>query len=374
MAPPAAGGALSAEDPSSSPPRVVILGPERQARGGIASVATAWLASPAMAGVDIEYFPTMKEGSRAVKAAHMAGQQARFMGRLARGWRPDLVHVHLSYHTSFYRKALYIEQALAVGLRVVAHVHAPDLEGFAAAGPQHRAAMKHVFGRVHRVVVLSEAMARTLRQLCGDGIRLEVIYNPVAIDKGAAPRPATAAPVCLFMGEIGDRKGTFDLVDAMPAVLAQVPGARFRFGGNGDVAGLKARLADRGVAGSADVLGWVSGEAKQAEFAGASVYCLPSYHEGLPMSVLEAMAAGLPVLSTPIAGIPEAVIDGQTGALVPPGDVAGLSAALRRLLGDGAYARILGQAGLDRARRLFDADVVVGQVRALWQTLLDEVA
>ena len=279
----------------------------------------------------------------------------------------------MSYFTSFYRKALYLTEAKALGIPVVAHVHAPDLEGFAASRRVHAQALTRLFHAVDRVVVLSEAMAQTVRQLTGSQTRIEVIYNPVRLAEfSRAERPASAPPTCLFMGKVGDRKGTFDLAAAVPAVLERVPDARFVFGGNGAVDELSERLEALGVAGSCAVLGWVSGDAKRAAFADASVYCLPSYHEGLPMSILEAMGGSLPVVSTPIAGIPESVVDGETGFLVQPGDVEALADRLAVLLSDPVRARSMGAAGHALAAERFDVDVVVASVRHLWETLVEE--
>ena len=362
---------------SSPEPRRIqaaVVGPDLSGRGGISTVANLWLGSTSWGACEVQYVPTMVDVGHPVRrVAHMAMQQSRFVGRLARGWRPDVLHVHLSYFTSFYRKLFYIEQARAVGIPVLVHVHAPDLGGFAEARRVHAEALKAVFHQVSRVVVLSEDMARLVHGITGEDTRTEVIYNPVRIaDFGGKPRPADAPPTCLFMGMVGDRKGTFDLAEAVPRVLEQVPDARFVFGGNGEVERLNARLAELGVADRCDVLGWVSGEDKDRAFAEATVYCLPSYHEGLPMSILEAMAGGLPVVSTPVAGIPEAVEDGVTGYLTEPGDVDALADRLIRLLGDGAHASDLGAAAVARAQRLFDVDVVVGQVVDLWNTVLDE--
>lgn len=356
------------------PIHAAVVGPDLGAQGGISTVADLWLGSSAWGDATVEYFPSMRDtGSALERALHMARQQARFVARLARGWRPDVVHVHLSYFTSFYRKSLYLTEAKALGIPVVAHVHAPDLEGFADARRLHGQALTRVFHAVDRVVVLSEAMAETVRDLTGPETRIEVIYNPVRLaDFAREPRAPDAPPTCLFMGKVGDRKGTFDLAAAVPLVLERVPEARFVFGGNGAVEELAARLEALGVAGSCSVLGWVSGDAKRAAFAEASVYCLPSYHEGLPMSILEAMGGGLPVVSTPIAGIPESVVDGETGFLVAPGDVEALADRLCSLLGDPTRAQAMGAAGHALAADRFDVDVVVGEVRRLWYTLTQE--
>jgi len=348
---------------------VAMIGPELDARGGIASVSRALLGAPALAAHTIDYVPTMRDGSGPRKALGVARRQAAFVARLARGWRPEVFHIHLSYYSSFYRKLAYFEQARATGAPVVVHVHAPDLHAFHHASSVHATAIRHVFTQADRVVALSDDMARTIHRLAGPGAAVDVIYNPVVLDGPPPVRAPDRTPVALFLGEIGQRKGTWDLVEAMPAVLSAVPGARFRIGGNGDEARLRDRVAALGIADSVDVLGWVTGADKARELATATLLTLPSYQEGLPMSILEAMGAALPVVSTPIAGIPEAVVDGETGYLVPPGDTEALADRLITLLAAPGAATRMGEAARTRAEAIFALDVVASELSALWCAL-----
>ncbi|RIK35056.1 MAG: glycosyl transferase family 1, partial [Chloroflexi bacterium] len=93
-------------------------------------------------------------------------------------------------------------------------------------------------------------------------------------------------------------------------------------------------------------------------------------YEGLPLAVLEAMAAGKPVIASAIPGTCEAVVDGETGLLVPPADPAALAAAIRQLLADPARARCLACAGLARVRQEFSVEVMVQRVAQVYETLL----
>jgi len=353
---------------------ISMIGPHLDAQGGIATVARTWLGADALADVDVTYVGTVgSDPNMAKKALDMAANQAKFAARLARGWRPDLFHIHLSYFKSFYRKLAYFEEACATGRPVLVHLHAPDLDSFHDASRIHAAAMDRMFSRASRVVCLSQAMANTVRAWCPPETRLEVVHNPVDMARFASPpRPPTDTPTVLFMGAIGDRKGTWDLLATIPGLLARVPGARFVLAGDGEVERLRAEVAAMGLTDKVEVPGWVSGDQIRALYAAADIYCLPSHHEGLPMSILEAMAAGLPVVSTPIAGIPESVIDGQTGFLVDPGDRGALEVRLGELLEGRDLRTRMGHAGLQLAAERFDVEVVVSQIRDLWQTVISE--
>lgn len=347
--------------------RVAVIGPALDAKGGIASVCRTWLGAPGLSDLELRYFPSVGEGSPLTKLRGALTDNARFLDALAGGYRPDLFHIHLSWHTSFYRKLAWFIEARRTGRPVIVHLHMPDIGAFFRTGRAHAAAMAWMFRRADRVVALTEAMAAELRALFGPGPRIEVLYNPVELEPlSAPPRPRTDHPTVLFLGEIGHRKGAFDLIAAAELVLAAAPGARFQLYGNGEVERARAEVAARGLSPAVEVPGWISGPARLEALRTAHLLVLPSYQEGLPMSILEAMGAGLPVVATPVGGVAEAVIDGETGALVQPGDVAGLAAALTRLVQDPALRLRQGAAGRRLAEERFDLDVITEQLRGLW--------
>ncbi len=359
--------------PAPAPPRplrVAIIGPALDAKGGIASVCRAWLGAPGLADLDLRFFPTVGDGDARAKLAGALAHNARFLDALVGGYRPDVFHIHLSWHTSFYRKLAYFLEARRTGRPVIVHLHMPDIGAFFRTGRAHAAAMGWMFRHADRVVALTEAMAAELRALFGPGPRIEVLYNPVELEPlSAPPRPRTDSPTVLFLGEIGQRKGAFDLIAAAAQVLAAAPSARFQLYGNGEVERARAEVAARGLTAQIEVPGWISGPARLEVLKAAHLLVLPSYQEGLPMSILEAMGAGLPVVATPVGGVAEAVIDGETGALVRPGDVDGLAAALTRLVGDPALRLRQGAAGRRLAEERFDLDVITEQLRAMWSAV-----
>ena len=127
-----------------------------------------------------------------------------------------------------------------------------------------------------------------------------------------------------------------------------------------------------GLAAQVEFLGWVAGEAKQAQLAQADVFVLPSYNEGLPVSLLEAMAYGVPVISTRVGGIPELVRDGIDGFLIEPGDRAALEDRLRRLAEDARLRQTMGDAARADIARRFDVARMVADTHAVYEACLRE--
>lgn len=156
------------------------------------------------------------------------------------------------------------------------------------------------------------------------------------------------------IGRFSEQKGMLLLVQAMALAVPRAPGLHLTLVGDGELRGaIEAEIARRNLAAHVRLTGWLDEAGVRAELAGAHALVLPSFAEGLPMVVMEAMAAARPVLATAIAGVPELVVPGQTGWLVPAGDVGGLADAMVALaaapadqlaaMGVAGRARVLGR-------------------------------
>jgi len=173
----------------------------------------------------------------------------------------------------------------------------------------------------------------------------------------------------LFLGRIERRKGIFDLLDAVAALRAHIPDLELVCAGDGDP-GPVARYAERlGIEDAVSLPGWVGSAEKQSLMNLAAVYVLPSYAEGLPVSLLEAMAAGVPVAATSVGGIPDVVADGINGFLFTPGDSATLQRLLRRLMHDAELGKRMALAARETVRLRFSAEHVLAQLDKLYGDL-----
>jgi glycosyltransferase involved in cell wall biosynthesis len=229
---------------------------------------------------------------------------------------------------------------------------------------------------VHRYIAVSQAMADEMaRDRVVARRKLRVVRNSVAVERFRTLPAATLRgeltggidrPVVLVLARLNLRKGIGTLIEA----AALVPEMAFAVAGEGDDRPLfESMIRERGLADRVRLLGQRSDI--PSLFASSDAFVLPSTREGLPLSVLEAMAAGVPVIATAIPGTDEVVSDEQSGLLFPPGDAGALARCLRRLLTDRELAARLGATARARVHAEFSAEGMAGRVEQVYQELLE---
>jgi glycosyltransferase involved in cell wall biosynthesis len=356
---------VAARRPPPPPLRVAHVGPDIAGRGGIPAVLRDLFASPLADAHRLEFIATYGTATYGeVDSWRRAAVFARGLLRLAAwcaGRGPRLVHVHTATRGSWYRKGLCVLVARALGRPVILHVHAGpgDVAAFCARlGPLRRWLLARAFGAATRVISVSAAGAREVER--GLGVRgVAVVPNAAPLTRAVAPAAAVptdadadAGVGVVYLGGFANAvKGGQVLVDALPALLDAAPGVSV------SLAGLGAPPALDGPAGRVRWLGWMEEAPAAAALAGADIVVLPSLSEGLPVTLLEALVHGRPVVATRVGGMPEVITDDVDGVLVPPGDAAALAGAIAALAADPDRRRRLGRAARARAERLSHEEV-----------------
>ncbi|MFC3469861.1 glycosyltransferase family 4 protein [Massilia oculi] len=364
----------------TAPPRVLMVGTALGGRGGIASVVDVLRAEGLFEREGIVYVATHAEGRKLGSA--LRGLWRVGLVCIQARERPAIVHVHAGSHASFLRKSLVLLMARLGGARTVFHLHGGGFRRYAQvdAGPLLRRWIRHTLEASSRVIALSPGWAAWVRE-CAPRARVVVVPNPVPNPapnpvhpaSPAASEPAEAGRI-LFLGRLDPAKGVDELLQACAVLAARHPRLRLVLGGSGDLDWVRRRAGELGVANRVETPGWLDAAARDAQLARAWLFCLPSHAEGLPMSVLEAMAAGVPVVATRVGGIPEALADGALGLLVAPRDAPALACAIGRLLDDGPLHARLACAARAAVERHYSAGVVCAALAALYAQLLDERA
>lgn len=350
--------------------RIVMLGTSITTQGGVASVLLVYKTAGLFERQGVELIPTHADGGRWRKIIVFIQGFVRYLRLLFRG-RIAAVHVHTASRASFWRKSVFMMPAFLMGIPTILHLHGAEFVAFYEdeCGRIAKSIVRFVFNHARRVVVLSKTWQRWVNGVCNNP-NVCAIYNPVQLPATRTRFETRETQTLLFLGRLGERKGSYDLLRAVARISADFPDLKLLMGGDGEIETVREEAQRLGIGDRVDLLGWVRGSDKTTLLSRASVYVLPSYNEGLPMSVLEAMAAGLPIISTPIGGIPEAVTDGVEGYLVKPGDIDALAAALRRVLSDSNLRRQMGEAAWLKIESVFSVDRIVPQIEALYRELL----
>jgi glycosyltransferase involved in cell wall biosynthesis len=222
--------------------------------------------------------------------------------------------------------------------------------------------------RVDRYIAVSHELALFLqRTLRFPADRIRVVHNGILLAPYEHQVQHTAGNtfIVLTVARLDAQKGHRYLLEA----AAQLPGVSFVMAGAGpEEESLQRQAAEFGVADRVSFLG--HRDDVPVLLAGCDLFVLPSLFEGLPLAILEAMAAGKPVISSAVGGAPEVIVEGETGLLVPPADAATLAAGIRSLAADPNRRRRMGAAGRARVREMFSAETMVRKTVAVYNELL----
>jgi glycosyltransferase involved in cell wall biosynthesis len=294
--------------------------------------------------------------------------------RELRASRPEVFHAHLNWPLGC--SGGLLAAALSRVPAVVATVHLFSEFPRAVTVPVQRRVVPRIVGRY---VAVSRGVFNDIeRKLHVPPARIRYVPNGIATEDFSvlpAPDPAvrrqmagrTDLPIALTLARLDRQKGLSSLLRA----AALLPDVSFVIAGEGpERPALEAEARALGVSDRVSLLGFQRDPASL--LANADLFVLPSLLEGLPLSVLEAMAACRPVVATSVPGTDEIVSHGVTGLLVPPGNPTALAAAVRELLRDQALARRLALAGRELVRSRFTAGAMARSIGEVYQELLEE--
>ena len=299
-------------------------------------------------------------------------KRAPALARLLRRERPDVFHAHLSWQL-----ACKFPLAAAVLARVPAVIATVQLYVDAPLSTSSLVQLRAIGRGVGRYVAVSDDIAVSLRRdLRLPSGKVEVIHNAVDLSRfSAAPdrglrRTLTGddrTPLVLTAARLHEQKGIDVLIQAVPSI----PAAHFVIAGDGpDRRSLEKLARDLGVEERVTFLGARSDI--PALLCASDLFVLPSRYEGFPLALLEAMAAGVAVVATRIAGVDELVVGGETGYLVEAGDSAALASAITSLLADPDARRALATRGHDLVLQRHTAEAMTARVTRVYDELLAE--
>lgn len=355
-------------DPESPARRLVVhVGPARSAQGGIAAVLNSYAAYEdgfARLGYRLKFVSTG------------GGATSGKLGKFFMGWfefvrivsteRVHVVHIHTSRKGSLLRKSVFACTCLFLRKPYVMHVHSGAFFEPGAALPSClNWVARTVFMKADSVVCLSErAKSQALSSRWATPATCRLVYNGIAdpLDDIAVIRASRRTDDILFLGKLVEAKGLRTLLQALSSLRDGATRFSLAVGGSGSSEQFFEWVDECGLREQVTFLGWVDGEAKHQLLVARGIFALPSRSEGFPVSIVEAMAFGMAIVSTRIPGVVDAIRDEQDGLLVSPDDVDGLRDALHRLLSDAGLCERL---GVSARQRFLDSFTIEQTARAL---------
>jgi glycosyltransferase involved in cell wall biosynthesis len=355
---------------------ILMLGahPER-VKGGVSTCARNILSSDLVKDYPITYIATKVDGSNLVKLGVAIQAVFLFLWKLGT-INVALIHIHGSHYASFYRKMIFILLAKMAGKKVLFHCHGSRFDQFYLKGPSwQKRLIRKILSLCDRVVVLSPFWKTFFEEFLDVNL-LSILPNAIILSNYQSPgnkeKKLGGKPIVLFAGEVGERKGVYDLLAVIPRLVLKFPQVTVRFAGNGDLEKIRHTVKSLKIEEHVELTDWVTSETLIDYYYESVLFVLPSYHEGLPMAILEAMACGLAVVSTRVGGIPELIREGENGFLIDPGDQGGLEEALSALLADPSRREQMGRNNIEKIRDEYEMSVYSARLRDLYRELLGE--
>lgn len=318
--------------------KICMIVQDKMVKGGMAAVISGYYGSALESDYDMIYVESYKDGGKIAKLLKAIQSYFSFVKVLLVD-KPDLIHIHSSFGPSFYRKLPFIYMASWAKVPVINHIHGADFNAFYVnASEKKRLQIRRVYGKCARLIALSEEWKERLAQIV-PAEKITVIENYSIVHEDALEErlKRESNQTILFLGEIGRRKGCYDIPAVAAEVIKALPNAKFVLAGTGspeDEQAVRTLIDQKKISKNVAFPGWIRGEEKDWFLREADVFFLPSYNEGMPMSILDAMGYGLPIVSTNVGGIPKIVKKGYNGYCETPGDVATFAAGIIELLTD----------------------------------------
>lgn len=275
----------------------------------------------------------------------------------------DIVHIHTSEVPSAARKCVYFFIARLWRKKIIIHFHIPhDIKD------KYKPIYRYLFNHADKIVLLSQYWRdQVIKDFQISKEKAIVIYNPCTAT--ISPHSYIQKNHILYAGTLNSRKGYTDMINAFARIARKYPEWKIVFAGNGEIENGRLLAQRHNIEQQTIFLGWVNGEQKEQAFKESKIFCLPSYGEGFPMAVLDAWSYELPVITTPVGGIPDIAIDRTNMLLFTPGDIQTLANNMEELINNPSLYKTIAGESKKLASTTFNIETINQKIDLLYETL-----
>lgn len=281
----------------------------------------------------------------------------------------EIVHIHGSSYNSFWRKRILINIAKGLRKKVVYHIHGAEFHLFYNA---NKDVVKKTLKKADVIITLSESWKCFFEQEVGiKNVKVVPNITPHIQQLSRITQDRKITNIT-FIGTLCERKGVYDIIQVVKEKRETITGKLIiNLCGNGEVENVERMIQTNCLGDIIKCKGAVDSSEISHILENSDIYLLPSYNEGLPISILEAMSYSLPIISTPVGGIPEVVKDKENGFLVPPGDKEGLYNAIMNLVEDKSFREKMGEMSYKKVQPHFP-EIVAKELEDIYNELLKQ--
>lgn len=303
--------------------KVLMIGNHPSVKGGITSVITQLLRHDwEKENVDMKFIPTYIETNTSRKSLYFLISYLRIVISMI-VFRPDVIHIHMSYKGSFFRKYLIHKLCKFFRRKDIIHLHGSEFyKFFEEANSSTRVRIQRLLRECNSMIVLGDEWNKKIKEI-EPSVKTVVVGNTVKIPNEVANWNENNFQI-LFLGVLIKRKGVHNLIKAAKMMKdnGEIRKIKIVIAGSGiEEVALKKMCEEFQLDDVVEFVGWTDGQKKKDLMKQSQLLILPSYNEGLPISILEAISLGIPVIASPVGDIPTSVKNGENGFLVDPEDI-----------------------------------------------------
>ena len=347
--------------------KILMLGPARTVKGGMTSVVDNYFNYGLNQKVDLKYIETINDKNKFLKALKEIKGKIEFLTNVK---KYDIIHIHMASRRSTFRKGKYVRIAKKFNKKVILHIHGAEYKiFFNECNEKQKKYVIKTLNLADKIIVLSEEWKEYFSKLVNQK-KIVVIYNSIVLPEDFKKDLETQK--LLFLGRFGKRKGIYDLIEVVSKLIVNYPNLKLYAGGDGEIEKVETMIKNKNMEKNVQLLGWATGKEKERILKDASFYVLPSYNEGMPISLIEGMAYKNVCISTDVGGIPKVINNNVNGVIIKPGDKEKLYSELKKLLDNGELRQKLSKNARKTVEEKFNIENNIEKLIGLYEELCDE--
>ncbi|WP_026882530.1 glycosyltransferase family 4 protein [Clostridium akagii] len=346
---------------------ILMVGPHRKVRGGISTVVNNYYESDLVNKVKLYYLATTIDGNKLIKFVYAILAYLNLF-RILCLKKIDIVHIHMASRNSFYRKSIIVKIAKIFRKKIILHMHGAEFNNFyyKESNEKQKVNITKILNSANYIIALSDEWEQNIRKYCK--VPVYVLFNAIKVPE-INYYDLNSKNITL-LGRLDKRKGIFDVLEVIKEICNIHPEAKFVLAGDGDLVLVQELIKKKQLDKHVILLGWINKQMVNDVLKATAIYVLPSYNEGMPMSILEAMSYGIPIIASDVGGIPTIIDNEINGFLIEPGDKYELSNNILSLLNNIDMRKNFSKSAYSKAISTFDIEANTNRLLELYKIVI----